>query len=199
MMADQNRRSPDDQAQLLAAARSRYAAAAVQVSDGGQSSCCGQSVEVDSAFRAGLYPAKITDELPEHAVVASLGCGNPLAVAELGDGERVLDLGSGGGIDVLLSAQRVGPTGFVDGLDMTDEAERGSYAGCIAAALSHSEYLAGLAAAGFVDADLSVNYEVVPGMHAAIVRARKPSGEPATSSCCTSDDPALCECRCTTA
>jgi arsenite methyltransferase len=88
------------------------------------SSCCGTgSAAPDSAeyFGGQLYGEGETDGLPEEAVLASLGCGNPLAVADLHEGERVLDLGSGGGIDVLLSARRVSPSGFVYGVDMTDE------------------------------------------------------------------------------
>ena len=80
-------------------------------------SCCGDPETIG----AGLYSALERDELPDAAVLASLGCGNPTAVADLRPGERVLDLGSGGGIDVLLSAKRVGPTGRAFGLDMTDE------------------------------------------------------------------------------
>jgi arsenite methyltransferase len=76
---------------------------------------------VEAGFGAGMYTAAEQDELPAEALAASLGCGNPLAVAELRPGERVLDLGSGGGIDVLLSARRVGPTGFAYGIDMPDE------------------------------------------------------------------------------
>ena len=235
--------------------RERYAAAAVAVGDSG---CCGGGDEVDAAFGAGLYSADEQGELPAAAVAASLGCGNPMMVADLRAGERVLDLGSGGGIDVLLSARRVGPTGFAYGVDMTDEmlalarenaatagasnvefvkgiiealplpdasvdvvisncvvnlstdkpaviaemfrvltpggrigisdvvaedhlsesdrAERGSYVGCIAGALSRTEYLDGLAAAGFVDADVTFTHEAAPGMHGAIVRATKPTG-----------------------
>ncbi len=256
--------------------RDRYAAAALSVvsgsvasccgpSDGPQTSCCGPSdalgaiSDTDQAdiFGADLYTPGDTDGLPEEAVLASLGCGNPLAVAELREGERVLDLGSGGGIDVLLSARRVGPTGFAYGLDMTDEmltlaranatragvgnvefvkgqieeipladnsidvvisncvinlstdkpaviremfrvltpggrlgisdvvaeddlspadrAERGSYVGCIAGALSRSEYLDGLTAAGFADPEVVFTHEAAPGMHGAIVRAVKPT------------------------
>jgi arsenite methyltransferase len=241
--------------------RARYAAAATSV-DGGDgccsSDCCGASgVEVDETFGAALYSADEQAELPAEAVAASLGCGNPLAVAELNAGETVLDLGSGGGIDVLLSARRVGPTGFAYGVDMTDEmlalaranaakanatnvefvkgtiedvplpdasidviisncvinlsvdkpavlaemfrllrpggrigisdvvaedrlsaeqrAERGSYVGCIAGAMSRSEYLDGLAAAGFVDARVTFTHEAADGMHAAIVRGIKPA------------------------
>ena len=102
--------------------RQRYALAAVQTSNEG---CCGGScgatAEVDESFGAALYDATEVAGLPVEAVAASLGCGNPLTVAELAAGERVLDLGSGGGIDVLLSARRVGPTGFAYGVDMTDE------------------------------------------------------------------------------
>ena len=219
-------------------------------------SCCGGG-EVDAAFGSALYSAGEQGELPAEAVAASLGCGNPMMVADLRAGERVLDLGSGGGIDVLLSARRVGPTGFAYGVDMTEEmltlaranaeragatnvefvrgtiedvplgdgavdvvisncvinlstdkpavlaemfrvltpggrigisdvvaedhltpdqrAERGSYVGCIAGALSRSEYLEGLAAAGFIDAEVAFTHEAAPGMHGAIVRATKPA------------------------
>jgi arsenite methyltransferase len=221
------------------------------------SSCCGSSGEVDEAFGSALYSAGEQGELPVEAVIASLGCGNPIAVADLHPGERVLDLGSGGGIDVLLSARRVGERGFAYGVDMTDEmlelaranqakagltnveflkgtiedvplpdasvdvvisncvinlstdkpaviaemfrvltpggrlgisdvvaedhltpvdrAARGSYVGCIAGALSKSEYLEGLAAAGFVDAEVRFTHQAASGMHSAIVRAVKPA------------------------
>jgi SAM-dependent methyltransferase len=98
------------------AVREKYAQAAVRAG----SSCCGEA-SCGSAISANLYADAETGGLPEAAVVASLGCGNPTALAELHPGETVLDLGSGGGIDVLLSARRVGPTGKVFGLDMTDE------------------------------------------------------------------------------
>jgi arsenite methyltransferase len=86
-------------------------------------SCCGTASALDTAdaFGGALYRDGETDGLPAEAVLASLGCGNPLAVADLHEGERVLDLGSGGGIDVLLSARRVGPDGFAYGVDMTDD------------------------------------------------------------------------------
>jgi arsenite methyltransferase len=85
-------------------------------------SCCGAgSAEAVGGFSENLYRKGETDGLPEEAVLASLGCGNPLAVADLHEGERVLDLGSGGGIDVLLSARRIGPSGFAYGVDMTEE------------------------------------------------------------------------------
>ena len=253
--------------------RARYAEAARAVLDpeaGVAASCCGGSA-TDSCCGAGsaaaaavggfsepLYREGETDGLPEEAVLASLGCGNPLAVADLREGERVLDLGSGGGIDVLLSARRVGPSGFAYGVDMTDEmlelaranaakagtanvefrkgeiealplpdtsvdvvisncvinlstdkpavlaemfrvlvpggrigitdvvaedhmtpADRmaaGSYVGCIAGALTRTEYLDGLAVAGFADASVTFTTEAAPGMHSAIVRAVKPAG-----------------------
>jgi SAM-dependent methyltransferase len=110
--------------------RDRYAAAAVSVLNSTASGCCGPAtdaccdgggVDVGSGFGSQLYSADEQDALPAAAVAASLGCGNPLMVAELNPGETVLDLGSGGGIDVLLSARRVGPTGKAYGLDMTDE------------------------------------------------------------------------------
>jgi arsenite methyltransferase len=244
--------------------RERYAAAVRAVGEGGSccapaesAGCCSSGpTRVDATFGAGLYGAEDAAAVPAQALAASLGCGNPLAVAELRAGERVLDLGSGGGIDVLLSARRVGPTGFAYGVDMTDEmlalaranaakaaatnveflkgtiedvplpdgavdvvisncvinlsvdkpavlaemfrvlapggrigisdvvaedglssadrAERGSYVGCIAGALSRTEYLDGLAAAGFVDATVGFTHEAAPGMHAATVRATKP-------------------------
>jgi SAM-dependent methyltransferase len=245
--------------------RERYAAAADAVAaDGDENlltteSCCGPncSTEIDDIFGAALYGAGDQSELPAQAVSASLGCGNPTAVAELRPGERVLDLGSGGGIDVLLSARRVGSDGFAYGVDMTDEmlalaetncakagitnvefrkgtiediplpnaavdvvisncvinlsvdkptvlaevfrvlvpggrvgisdvvaedhltpaerAARGSYVGCIAGALSKQEYLDGLAKAGFADSSVTFTHQVADGMHAAIIRARKPA------------------------
>jgi SAM-dependent methyltransferase len=239
--------------QIHEAVRDRYAQAAIQVLSGG-GSCCGP----DQGIGAGLYSALEQDELPSAAVLASLGCGNPTAVADLRDGERVLDLGSGGGIDVLLSARRVGPTGRAFGLDMTDEmlalaqrnaadagatnveflkgqieaiplpaasidvvisncvvnlaadkpavfreiarvlrpggrvgisdivaddslapeerAERGSYVGCIAGALSFGEFEHGLQAVGLVDVSVTPTHAVAEGMHSAIIRASKPAG-----------------------
>ncbi|NGN69548.1 arsenite methyltransferase [Streptomyces sp. A7024] len=116
--------------ELRESVRAGYAAAALRVTDGGADAsccgpqadaCCGPGAEVDEGFGAELYGADDRAGLPAEAVAASLGCGNPLAVAELKPGERVLDLGSGGGIDVLLSARRVGPEGKAYGLDMTEE------------------------------------------------------------------------------
>ncbi|GAA3796771.1 methyltransferase domain-containing protein [Streptomyces coacervatus] len=237
--------------------RRRYAAAATQVTEGGTACCGPEPVEADENFGSTLYAADERAALPAEAVAASLGCGNPTAVAELREGERVLDLGSGGGIDVLLSARRVGPGGKAYGLDMTDEmlalalanaeqagaanveflkgtieaiplpadtidvvisncvinlsvdkpavfaetfrvlrpggrigvsdivaddtltpeqrAERGDYAGCIAGALSLTEYRTGLAAAGFTDIEITPTHPVADGMHSAIIRATKPT------------------------
>ena len=225
----------------------------------GSGSCC--EGDADTAkFGDALYDAEQRGELPEAAALASLGCGNPIMVADLNEGETVLDLGSGGGIDVILSAKRVGETGLAFGLDMTDEmlalaranaaeagirnaiflkgmieqvplpadsvdvvisncvinlstdkpavlteiarvlkpggrvgvsdvvaedrlspeerAERGSFVGCIAGALSKSEYEAGLEAAGFEEISVEFTHEVADGMHGAIVKAVKTS-EPA--------------------
>ena len=235
--------------------RRRYAEAARAATAGsscGGGSCCeGETADFGDA----LYGSAERGEVPQAALRASLGCGNPIAVAELREGEVVLDLGSGGGIDVILSARRVGPTGTAYGLDMTDEmlalarqnacdagvgnvhflkgvieqiplpagsvdvvisncvinlssdkaavlteiarvlkpggrvgvsdvvaedqltqqqrAERGSFVGCIAGALSKREYLDGLQAAGFDDVSVEFTHEVADGMHGAIVRAIK--------------------------
>src|SRR5215203_1986874 len=206
--------------------RERYAEAATTVLEGGGSasccdsecgtvagsgsaSCCGPSgLEVDQTFGGGLYSRGERDELPLAAVAASLGCGNPTAVAELREGERVLDLGSGGGIDVLLPdgsvdvvisncvinlstdkhkvinemyrmlvpGGRIGISDVVaeDHLTPAERAEHGSYVGCIAGALSRSEYLASLAAAGFADASVEFIHRTADGMHSAIIQATKP-------------------------
>jgi arsenite methyltransferase len=251
--------------------RSRYAAAALAVADtragcctpapatttSPASTCCGGTAEPPTEmFGAGLYPDTDREALPGDAVAASLGCGNPLAVADLRDGDTVLDLGSGGGIDVLLSARRVGVTGKAYGLDMTDEildlarrnaaeagvsnveflkgqieaiplpdrsvdvvisncvinlstdkpavfaetfrvlkpggrigvsdvvaedhlnaeqrAERGGWVGCVAGALSISEYRTGLEAAGFTDVEITPTHPVADAMHSAIIKATKP-------------------------
>src|SRR6185503_18253769 len=113
--------------------RERYGMVAQRVADGatsrasccapgeGSSGCCGSTTESWDPITSDLYDAGQTAGLPAEAMLASLGCGNPTALAALNEGETVLDLGSGGGIDVLLSAKRVGPTGKAYGLDMTDE------------------------------------------------------------------------------
>jgi arsenite methyltransferase len=248
------------------AVRARYAEAALAVAgsataaeaashSGALNDCCG--ADGSRTWGSLLYAEADRASLPDSAVLASLGCGNPTAVAELREGETVLDLGSGGGIDVLLSARRVGPTGHAIGVDMTDEmlelarrntleagatnvefrkgtiealpldaatvdvvisncvinlaadkgavfteiarvlreggrmgvsdvvaddsltpaerAERGSYAGCIAGALSFSEYRAGLEAAGLTDIAVEPTHAVSDGLYGAIIRARKPA------------------------
>ncbi len=256
------------------AVRERYAAAAEQAVDGrasccgpAEGSCCGTSAVGDEereAFGASHYGESERGELPEAAQLASLGCGNPPAVAELREGETVLDLGSGGGIDVLLSARRVGPSGFAYGVDMTEEmlalarrnareagaenveflrgeieaiplpdaavdvvisncvvnlsadkgqvlrevarvlrpggrlgisdvvadpdmeeATRGdmeAFTGCIAGALTRTEFETGLQAAGLVDIELRETHRVHAKAGSAIVRARKP--EPEADACC---------------
>ena len=100
--------------------KEKYGRAAASVTAGAKGSCCGEG-QCGDPITSDLYDALQVDELPESAVLASLGCGNPTALAQLKPGEVVLDLGSGGGIDVLLSAKRVGPTGKAYGLDMTNE------------------------------------------------------------------------------
>lgn len=242
--ATASRLDTNDGAAVREQVRARYADAATRAAEGAQ---CGSD---------GLYGDAEQGELPEAALRASLGCGNPLRVADLNAGETVLDLGSGGGIDVLLSARRVGPTGRAHGLDMTDEmlelarrnaAEAGAtnvefhkghieniplpdasvdvvisncvinlsadkpsvfaemhrvlrpggrigisdvvaedhltpeqrgvvgdWSACIAGALSRSEYLNGLAAAGFTDVTVEFTGAYAENMHAAIIRARRP-------------------------
>jgi arsenite methyltransferase len=138
--------------------RSRYAQAARAVLEpregltaqccesGATDSCCGTgSAALDTAGCCGgsLYGEGETDGLPEKALLASLGCGNPLAVADLHDGERVLDLGSGGGIDVLLSGRRVGPTGIAYGVDMTDDMLTLARANAAKAGATNVEFLKG--------------------------------------------------------
>ena len=115
-------------ATLTQVVREKYGAAARRAAEGsrascgdGSSACCGSTAEAWDPITADLYEAGQTEGIPAEALLASLGCGNPTALAELSEGETVLDLGSGGGIDVLLSAKRVGPTGKAYGLDMTDE------------------------------------------------------------------------------
>ena len=122
-----------DQNALREQVRARYAAAATKVTSGecgcgqpadcgcGEGCCGGAATAEEPGFGAELYAALDRDQLPDTAFLVSLGCGNPTAVAELHEGEMVLDLGSGGGIDVLLSAKRVGPTGKAYGVDMTEE------------------------------------------------------------------------------
>jgi arsenite methyltransferase len=240
--------------------RRHYARAALAVLEPGECCAPGASAAGDPVFGPGLYDPTQLAPLPTDAVAASLGCGNPTAMADLHPGETVLDLGSGGGIDVLLSAGRVGPTGIAHGLDMTDEmlelarrnaaaagadnahflkgdieaiplpdasvdvvisncvinlstdkarvfaeiarvlrpggrvsvsdvvaddaltpadrAARGDHAGCIAGALSFSEYASGLAAAGLDRIDLQPTHRAVDGMYNVIIRAHRPTASP---------------------
>ena len=119
---------PNDDQQLREAVRERYGRSALEVLSANEpkaasccgADCCGGEKGIGDAVTSNLYSSTELGELPLAAALASLGCGNPTALAELKPGEKVLDLGSGGGIDVLLSARRVGPTGFAYGLDMTD-------------------------------------------------------------------------------
>ena len=258
-MLDQNQIHDEVRARYADAAR---AASARRTDSDAQAACCGP--DGSAVFGEILYDAADRATLPEAAVLASLGCGNPTAVAELRPGERVLDLGSGGGIDVILSARRVGPTGRAFGLDMTDEmlalavrnaaeagvenvefvrgtieaiplpastidvvisncvinlaadkaavfreiarvlrpggrvgvsdvvaddtlsadqrAERGSFSGCIAGALSFSEYQTGLAAVGLTDVEITPTHAVADGLYVAIVKATKPIEAPAADA-----------------
>src|SRR3989449_3616644 len=107
--------------ELKAVGRDKYGKAALKVTGGAGASCCYATARAADPITSNIYGCGETAELPAEAVAASLGCGNPTALAQLNPGEVVLDLGSGGGIDVLLSARRVGPTGKAYGLDMTDE------------------------------------------------------------------------------
>ena len=137
--------------ELRETVRQRYAAAAAEVAGGGAARCvdtgCGRdavtTLELDETFGSALYTQLDRDDLPVAAVAASLGCGNPTAVAGLRPGERVLDLGSGGGIDVLLSAKRVGPTGFAYGVDMTTEMLDLARANAAQAGATNVEFLQG--------------------------------------------------------
>ena len=146
--------TPSNLDELRATVQARYGATARAVSDGartascctpaGESSgCCGSTAETWDPITADLYDAGQTAGLPADALLASLGCGNPTALAELAEGETVLDLGSGGGIDVLLSARRVGPTGKAYGLDMTDEMLALALANKAKAGATNVEFLKG--------------------------------------------------------
>jgi arsenite methyltransferase len=178
--------------------RARYAAAATKVGRGqggcgcGQpadcgcdTGCCGAATAEEPGFGAELYTALDRDQLPDAAVLASLGCGNPTAVAELRAGEVVLDLGSGGGIDVLLSARRVGPTGKAYGLDMTEEMLHLARANAAQAGAANVEFLKGQIEAiplpaGTVDVVISncvVNLSTdKPAVFAETFRVLRPGG-----------------------
>jgi arsenite methyltransferase len=132
-----------DSAALKTEVRSKYGAAATQAAQGSAASCCGSGTEVWNPITADLYEEGETAGLPAAALLASLGCGNPTALAQLSAGETVLDLGSGGGIDVLLSARRVGPTGKAYGLDMTDEMLELARANQLRAGATNVEFLKG--------------------------------------------------------
>lgn len=120
--------------------RERYGKAAEAVQESSRASCCGGDKD---AISIDLYDSRQTEGLPVEAMLASLGCGNPVALAELNEGETVLDLGSGGGIDVLLSAKRVGSTGKAYGLDMTDEMLQLARANQAKAGITNVEFLKG--------------------------------------------------------
>src|SRR5712671_6968259 len=126
--------------------KERYGRAALRVTTGG-SSCCGASANLDGCsvdpITSHLYDANQTGQIPEEAVLASLGCGNPTGLAQLNPGEVVLDLGSGGGIDVLLSARRVGASGKAYGLDMTDDMLNLARANAREAGVTNVEFLKG--------------------------------------------------------
>jgi arsenite methyltransferase len=134
--------SPEDLAEVRERVRARYAGAAATAANGGVP-FCGESCEGETEPGRGLYSDAEQCEVPAEAVTASLGCGNPIAVADLRDGETVLDLGSGAGIDVLLSARRVGPAGRAYGLDMTGEMLRLARASAARAGARNAEFLQG--------------------------------------------------------
>jgi arsenite methyltransferase len=134
--------SPDELADVRERVRARYADAAATVRTGGVPNC-DDSCTGETGTGAGQYSGTEQAEVPGQAVTASLGCGNPVAVAELRDGETVLDLGSGGGLDVLLSARRVGPAGMAYGLDMTDEMLDIARANAREAGVANAEFVKG--------------------------------------------------------
>ncbi|MBG7701504.1 arsenite methyltransferase [Streptomyces sp. MC1] len=176
---------PEQPTDLRETVRRRYAAAALEVTDGG-TACCGPGpIEVDEHFGSALYAADDRETLPAEAVAASLGCGNPTAVAELREGERVLDLGSGGGIDVLLSARRVGPAGKAYGLDMTEEMLALALSNARKAGATNVEFLKGTIEAvplpaGTIDVVISncvINLSVdKPAVFAETFRVLRPGG-----------------------
>jgi arsenite methyltransferase len=145
---------------ILSAVRQRYGAVAIEVLSNNTTGCCGSNCcgsADNSSITQNLYLADELEGLPLKAALASLGCGNPTALAELHPGEVVLDLGSGGGIDVLLSARRVGPTGFAYGLDMTDSMLELARHNAAEAGVSNVAFLQGeIAAIPLPDASVDV-------------------------------------------
>jgi arsenite methyltransferase len=130
--------------ELLTVVQERYGEAAKQAASGAKASCCGSGSSCGTdPISTDLYTAEQIGTLPDLALAVSFGCGNPTALAELHEGETVLDLGSGGGIDVLLSARRVGPTGKAYGLDMTDEMLAIARQNQAASGLTNVEFLKG--------------------------------------------------------
>ncbi|MEU3795261.1 arsenite methyltransferase [Streptomyces fructofermentans] len=171
--------------ELRETVRRRYAAAAVEVTERGTACCGPEPIEVDENFGSTLYAVDERGALPAEAVAASLGCGNPTAVTELREGERVLDLGSGGGIDVLLSARRVGATGKVYGLDMTEEMLALALANTAKAGATNVEFLKGEIEAiplpartiDVVISNCVINLSVdKPAVFAEVFRVLKPGG-----------------------
>jgi arsenite methyltransferase len=171
--------------------RRRYAQSARTVTEGtgrascGGGSCCAEGEDDAEPFGEALYDAEQRGQLPEAATLASLGCGNPTAVAELREGETVLDLGSGGGIDVILSAKRVGPTGVAYGLDMTDEMLTLAQKNAAEAGVTNVHFLKGVIEqvplpANSVDVVISncvINLSVdKPAVLTEIARVLKPAG-----------------------
>lgn len=164
-MVDHENQSAELRKQVLA----RYAGAAAAVQGGApnaellvEESCCGDENE-KRRFGAGLYDLADAEGLPVQAMEASLGCGNPTAVAEM---FRVLAPGGRIGVSDVVAEDHLSPE---------QRAERGSYVGCIAGALSESEYLEGLEAVGFTEVSVTFTHEAADGMHAAIIRATKPA------------------------